>query len=91
MDSQILYKTVLDPILGITDLRNDDRIEYSHGKNDIISIKSQIDQGNFQVGFGLFPATVKQMKDIADQGLIMPPKSTYVEPKLRSGITIYEF
>ncbi len=91
LDAQILYKTVLQPILGINDLRTDTRIEYSHGKNDIVFVKSKVDSGEFKVGFGLFPASVKQMKKIADQGLKMPPKSTYIEPKLRSGVTIYEF
>ncbi|SEM12439.1 Uncharacterized conserved protein, DUF1015 family [Aquimarina amphilecti] len=91
LDAQILFKTVLDPILGIKNLRTDTRIEYSHGKNGIVYVKSKIDQEEFEVGFGLFPATVDQMKKIADQGLKMPPKSTYIEPKLRSGITIYEF
>lgn len=91
LDAQILYKTVLQPILGIKDLRSDNRIEYSHGKNDIVYVKSCVDQGDFKVGFGLFPASVSQMKKIADQGLTMPPKSTYIVPKLRSGVTIYEF
>ncbi len=91
LDAQILYKTVLKPILGIHDLRTDTRIAYSHGKNDIISVKSRVDNNEYNVGFGLFPASVEQMKKIADQGLKMPPKSTYIEPKLRSGITIYEF
>lgn len=91
LDAQILYTLVLDPILGIKDLRNDSRIEYSHGKEDIVLVKSKIDQNEFKIGFGLFPATVDQMKNIANQGLTMPPKSTYIEPKLRSGITIYEF
>ncbi|WP_103071444.1 DUF1015 domain-containing protein [Aquimarina sediminis] len=91
LDAQILYKTVLKPILSIQDLRTDTRIEYSHGKNDIISIKSRVDNKEFKVGFGLFPASVEEIKKIADEGLTMPPKSTYIEPKLRSGITIYEF
>jgi len=91
LDAQILYRTVLKPILGIKDLRTDTRIEYSHGKNDIISVKSKVDHKEYEVGFGLFPSSVEQMKKIADQGLKMPPKSTYIEPKLRSGITIYEF
>jgi uncharacterized protein (DUF1015 family) len=91
LDAQILYKTVLKPILGIEDLRNDKRIEYVHGRNDMPIIKTKVDSGEFKVGFGLKPATISQMKDIANQGLIMPPKSTYIEPKLRSGITIYEF
>jgi len=91
LDAQILFMTVLKPILGIHDLRTDTRIEYSHGKNDIISVKSKVDNKEYRVGFGLFPASVDQMKKIADQGLTMPPKSTYIEPKLRSGVTIYEF
>ncbi|WP_103864633.1 DUF1015 domain-containing protein [Aquimarina sp. I32.4] len=91
LDAQILYKTVLKPILNIEDLRTDTRIEYSHGKNDIVYVKSMVDKGDYKVGFGLFPASVGQIKKIADQGLTMPPKSTYIEPKLRSGITIYEF
>ncbi len=91
LDAQILYKTVLKPILGIQDLRTDTRIEYSDGKNDIVFVKTLVDNNEYQVGFGLFPASIDQMKKIADQGLTMPPKSTYIEPKLRSGITIYEF
>ena len=91
LDAQILFKTVLSPILGIKDLRTDTRIEYSHGKSDLVSIKNKIDLGEFELGFGLYQATVSQIKKIADQGLKMPPKSTYIEPKLRSGITIYEF
>ncbi|AXT20541.1 DUF1015 family protein [Flavobacteriaceae bacterium AU392] len=91
LDTQILYKTILDPILGITDLRNDTRIEYSHGKNDLVSIKTKVDSGEFTVGFGLLPITIDELKQIADDELTMPPKSTYIEPKLRSGITIYEF
>ena len=91
LDAQLLYKTILQPILGINDLRNDNRIEYVHGKHEMISIKSSVDSGAFKVGFGMCPATVQQMKLIADEGLKMPPKSTYILPKLRSGITIYEY
>ncbi|MGA1227449.1 MAG: DUF1015 domain-containing protein [Tamlana sp.] len=91
LDTQILFKTVLEPILGITDLRNDTRIDYSHGKNDLVTIKSKVDSGEFKVGFGLIPITVEELKAIANEGLTMPPKSTFIEPKLRSGVTIYEF
>ncbi|AEH02785.1 DUF1015 domain-containing protein [Lacinutrix sp. 5H-3-7-4] len=91
LDAQLLYQTVLKPILGITDLRNDNRIDYLSGKKDIVNLKSKIDSGEFKVGFGMVPATIEQMKQIADDGLKMPPKSTYIEPKLRSGVTIYEF
>jgi len=91
LDAQLLYKTILQPILGINDLRNDNRIEYVNGRHEMITIKSAVDSGDFKVGFGMIPATVNQMKQIADEGLTMPPKSTYILPKLRSGITIYEF
>lgn len=91
LDAQLLYKTILKPILGIQDLRNDERITYSHGKNDLIEMIKTIDNGTHKVGFGMVPATIEQMKQIADDGLKMPPKSTYVLPKLRNGVTIYEF
>ncbi|MCB0398570.1 MAG: DUF1015 domain-containing protein [Winogradskyella sp.] len=91
LDAQLLYKTILEPILGIHDLRNDNRIEYVHGRHEMITTKSSVDSGKFKVGFGMCPATVQQMKEIADEGLTMPPKSTYILPKLRSGITIYEY
>lgn len=91
LDAQLLYQTILKPILGIEDLRNDSRIEYQHGRHEMITIKSSVDSGDFRVGFGMCPATINQMKEIADEGLTMPPKSTYILPKLRSGITIYEY
>lgn len=91
LDTQILYKTILEPILGINDLRNDERIGYINGKKDIVSMKNSIDNGNFRVGFGMLPVSIEEMKTIADDGLKMPPKSTFIEPKLRSGVTIYEF
>lgn len=91
LDAQILFKTILEPILGIKDLRNDNRIMYINGKKDIVNIKSNVDSGNFAVGFGMVPVTIEEMKQIADDGLKMPPKSTFIEPKLRSGVTIYEF
>ncbi|NAS13399.1 DUF1015 domain-containing protein [Poritiphilus flavus] len=90
LDTQILFKTVLEPILGIKDLRNDQRIQYGFGKHNVIRMKDEIDAGNFSVGFGLVPITVDEIKAIADEGLVMPPKSTYIEPKLRSGMAIYE-
>ncbi|SRX55630.1 DUF1015 domain-containing protein [Aequorivita sp. CIP111184] len=91
LDTQILYVTILKPLLGIEDLRNDQRIDYSHGKRDLAYVKTVVDSGTFAVGFGLLPITTQEMKMIADEGLKMPPKSTYIEPKLRSGVTIYEF
>ena len=91
LDAQLLYKTILQPILGIEDLRKDNRISYVNGKHEMITIKSSVDSGEYKVGFGMCPSNVEQMKQIADQGLRMPPKSTYILPKLRSAITIYEY
>ncbi|MEP0265558.1 DUF1015 domain-containing protein [Dokdonia sp.] len=91
LDPQILYRTVLEPILGISDLRNDSRITYAGGKKDMVYTKSVIDKEEYKVGFGMLPLTMDELKQIADDGYTMPPKSTYIEPKLRSGITIYEF
>ena len=90
LDSQILYETVLKSILGIIDLRNDERIDYIPGNQSIMTIKEVIDEGEFEVGFMLFPTDISEIKALADNYLIMPPKSTYIEPKFRSGLLIYE-
>lgn len=91
LDAQILFTTILKPILGIEDLRNDQRIKYTDGKSDMAYVQTVVDRGEFTVGFGLLPVSVSEMKNIADEGLKMPPKTTFVLPKLRSGVTIYEF
>ena len=91
LDAEILYKTILNPILGIKDLTNNDKIGYAHIKKDSLSIKTLVDKGLYKVGFGLIPITINEMKEIADANLKMPPKTTYIQPKLRSGLTMYEF
>ena len=91
LDAQILYKTVLKPILGIDDIRNDSKITYSQNKTDRLELKSKVDSGVFKVSFGMLPTTIKELKEIVDANLLMPPKTTYIEPKLRSAVTIYEF
>jgi len=91
LDSQLIYETILSPILNIKDMRDDDRISYQSEKKGVGSMKFKIDSNEFTVGFGLFPVSVNQLKRIADSEYNMPPKSTYIEPKLRSGLTIYEF
>lgn len=91
LDTEILYRTILKPILGINDLENNDRIGYTNNKLDMLSLKTNVDSGKYKVGFGLVPITVKEIKQIADAKLKMPPKTSYIEPKLRSGLTIYEF
>ena len=91
LDPELLFTTVLRPILGINDLRNDKRIDYAHSEKGANHLKSSVDSGQYKVAFGLFPITIAQLKAVADAGLTMPPKSTYILPKLRSGLTIYEF
>lgn len=90
LDAQILYEKVLHPLLGITDLRNDERIEYIAGSKPITTIKDMVDSDEYEVGFMLYPATIQEIKELADNDLIMPPKSTYIEPKFRSGLVSYE-
>ncbi len=90
LDAQLLYETILEPILNIKDLRNDKRIDYIYGKESIVKIKELIDSGKYKLAFNLAPVTVMEIKEVADQGLKMPPKSTYIEPKLLSALTIYE-
>ncbi|MGB3776335.1 MAG: DUF1015 family protein, partial [Leeuwenhoekiella sp.] len=91
LDAQILYNTILKPILNIGDLRFDGRIAYGKGKNDMVQVKEEVDRGAFAVGFSMMAPTIGQIKAVADANLKMPPKSTYIQPKLRSGVTIYEF
>lgn len=91
LDAMILYHKVLNPILGIEDMRKDARLSYAHGKNDMAYVQSMVDSGEYKVGFGLLPVTTTEIKKVADENLTMPPKTTYIEPKLRNGITIYEY
>lgn len=91
LDPYILFIKVLKPLLGIEDLKNDRRISYLPGRNDSFQVKQAVDEGSFAVGFGMLPLTIDEIKQIADEGLTMPPKSTCIEPKLRSGLTVYEF
>lgn len=91
LDAQILYTKILKPILNIHDLKNNKRINYVKGEKKMGYVKSAVDRGEYAVGFGMLPPSVEEIKNIADQGLVMPPKTTYIDPKLRSGVTIYEF
>ncbi|TYP98908.1 uncharacterized protein (DUF1015 family) [Tenacibaculum adriaticum] len=91
LDSEILRQTVLKPILGIEDIRNDSKIVYSQNKSDGLELKTKVDSGAYKVSFGMLPTSINELKKIVDSGLLMPPKTTYIEPKLRSGLTIYEF
>jgi len=89
LDAEILTQSVLTPILGIHDLKTDENIEFISGAESIESFEDKIVKGKFKVGFVLYPVSMDQVKKVADAQLIMPPKSTWVEPKMRSGLTIY--
>jgi uncharacterized protein (DUF1015 family) len=91
LDAQILYQTILKPILGIEDIRNASKILYSQDKSDSLELKTKVDAGDFKVSFGMLPTTINELKEIVDADMLMPPKTTYIEPKLRSALTIYEF
>ena len=91
LDVSILQEEILKPILGIKNTRTDKRLHYVSKNDNMRWIKNEIDRQNYAVGFGLKPVTVNQLKAIADAKMTMPPKSTYIYPKLRSGLTIYEF
>ena len=91
LDTHILQTHLLEPILGITNVRTNSRIGYIYGADSLEKIKATVDCGDHAVGFGLFPIETKELMAIADSEAVMPPKSTYIYPKLRSGITIYEF
>ncbi len=89
LDSDLLTELILNPLLGIEDLKTSDQIEFIPGNESLESIEERINSGKFEIGFVLFPATIEQVKRVADNQMNMPPKSTWVEPKLRSGLTIY--
>lgn len=89
LDCQILSDNILSTILKIHDLRTDNRVGFSPGNTGPDGLKQAVDTGAYQVGFGLFPVSIEQLKRVANEGLVMPPKSTYIEPKLRSGLIVY--
>tara|TARA_B100000927_G_scaffold284692_1_gene273915 strand:+ start:146 stop:1387 length:1242 start_codon:yes stop_codon:yes gene_type:complete len=89
LDPVILSKNILDPILNIKDLRTNHRVDFIDGKLTSKKIEEYVDNGKYSVAFLLKPIKVSDIKEVADKNKIMPPKSTYVEPKLRSGLIIY--
>ena len=90
LDTKILSKQLLKPILGIANLKTDERADFLPGTEGLEGLKAKVDSGKYDLAFALFPVTVEQIKKVADEGKTMPPKSTYIEPKLRSGLTVYE-
>ncbi|MCC7331858.1 MAG: DUF1015 domain-containing protein [Flavobacteriales bacterium] len=90
LDSSILSNFILSPILGITDLKTDPNVIFIDGTKGFHALKKSVDSGKSKVAFGLYPVSVEQLKSIADANLVMPPKSTWIEPKMRNGLTIYD-
>lgn len=90
LDVTILSNLVLDKLLGIKDLRTSKRIDFVGGIRGLGELSKRVDSGEHQVAFALYPVSMKQLIDIADTGNIMPPKTTWFEPKLRSGLVIHE-
>ena len=91
LDVTVLSDLVLDKILGIEDLRTSKRIDFVGGIRGLGELKRRVDSGEMKVAFALYPVSMKQLIDIADTGNIMPPKTTWFEPKLRSGVVIHTF
>ncbi|HQH58701.1 MAG TPA: DUF1015 family protein [Bacteroidales bacterium] len=89
LDVTILSDLVLNNLLGIKDLRTDKRIDFVGGIRGLGELKRRVDSGEMTVAFALYPVSMKQLMDIADSGNIMPPKTTWFEPKLRSGLSIH--
>ncbi len=89
LDVTILSEKILAPIFNITDLRTDKRIDFVGGLRGLGELEKRVDSGEMKVAFALYPVTMKQLIDIADSGKIMPPKTTWFEPKLRSGLVIH--
>ena len=90
LDVTVLSNLVLDKILGIKDLRTDKRIDFVGGIRGLDELARRVDSGEMAVAFALYPVSMQQLIDIADSGNIMPPKTTWFEPKLRSGLAIHK-
>lgn len=90
LDVTVLSNLVLDKVLGIKDLRTDKRIDFVGGIRGLGELKRRVDNGEMKVAFALYPVTMQQLINISDTGNIMPPKTTWFEPKLRSGIVIHQ-
>lgn len=89
LDVTVLSKQILEPILGIQDLRTDKRIDFVGGLRGLGELERRVNSGEMKVAFALYPVTMKQLIDISDSGKIMPPKTTWFEPKLRSGLILH--
>ena len=90
LDVTISSNLILNDILGIKDLRSDKRVDFVGGIRGLGELKKRVDSGEMAAALALYPVSMKQLMDIADTGNIMPPKTTWFEPKLRSGLVIHK-
>lgn len=90
LDVSVLEKYILNEVLEIHDTKADDRLSFLDGTKGISRLQELVDIGEYQLAFSLFPTKIEEVVEVADQGLVMPPKSTWFEPKLRTGLLIYE-
>lgn len=91
LDVTIMSNHILDPLLGIKDQRTDKRIDFVGGIRGLGELEKRVDSGEMKLAISLYPVSIKQLIDIADSGNVMPPKSTWFEPKLRSGLVVHTF
>ena len=90
LDVSKLSDFLLEPVLNIVDQRNDNRIDFVGGIRGLEELEKRVDSGEMAVAFALYPVTMEELLSVADAGEIMPPKSTWFEPKLRSGLFVHE-
>ncbi|HHZ81344.1 MAG TPA: DUF1015 family protein [Flavobacteriales bacterium] len=91
LDVSILSDYLLDPVLGIKDQRTDKRIGFVGGIRGLEELQKRVDSGEMKVAIALYPVSIQQLINISDSGNVMPPKSTWFEPKLRSGLFVHRF
>ena len=89
LDVSILQENLLQPILGITDPRTDSRINFVGGIRGLKELEKKVNNGEYMVAFAMYPTSMEELMTVADQGLIMPPKSTWFEPKLRDAMVVH--
>jgi uncharacterized protein (DUF1015 family) len=91
LDVAVLQRLVLEPMLGITDPRGDSRLQYLGGARPVADLEKLVDDGHYKLAFAMQPVRVGTVMAIADAGGVMPPKSTWFEPKLLSGLVVHNF
>jgi uncharacterized protein (DUF1015 family) len=89
LDVSILQTYILQPVLGIEDPRTDERLGFVGGQDSIVKIETMVDSGEARAGFSLYPTTMEDMLAISEMNEIMPPKSTWFEPKLKDGLLVH--